>query len=351
MNIFTVFQNLRENYPERKPGSSGASSVISKIKNLAAPWGVPVITEKVPVYYLKKSIVVFSILSLLAIGLGLLTPLTGLIAQLILNVLLLLEIIHPVLARIIAGQGENLMITIPARSKETQKVLVVTGYSSDSFIEPSPKINTRLYLGLMYLLSLFVLTGQILYFAFPAGVFPPLSFIFTLGMISLVFLPKTTDTSNISLNNCALLTELGAILVKTRPMTTTVHLLFSGSHSLNSGVIKIPKMLKTGPELTYVINLINLPDKRINVVTKEGVILPKDSDPVLVELLMETAREKDIHTQELKSTQITEAYPLKFKKLKAVTITNPLINASDSNSDKDLREILTGVIRKIDLMI
>lgn len=348
MNISAVFNDLQKKHPERKPGSVGASAVVNEIKNLAATWGGVVKTEKISVYQLKTSILFFSFISLLTLSLELFYPLVGLILQIILNFLLLLETAYPILVKVAAGHGENLMVTIPARSKETQKVVIVTGLSSDTFIDPSPRIAAPIFLGLVIMFSSLILISQIFYISFHTVILLLFSFIFILGMIYLAFFPKKNDTTNASLNNCAILTELGSILAKTRPTTTTVTLCFSGAHSLNSGVGKIPKLLKNGPEFTYVIDLINLSDKRINVITRDGGILPKKSDPLLVELLMEVAREKGAPTQELKLSEVTGAYPFKFKNIKAVTIANPLLNNESSNTDKDLREILIGVIRKID---
>ena len=348
MNIFTVFNALQEKYPERKPGSLGASSVINEIKNQAAAWGVPVKTEKFSVYQLKTSILTFSVVSLLTLILGFLYPQAGLIIQIILNLLLFADTLSPVPVKAASGHGENLTVTIPARSKETQKVIVVTGVSSDHFIEPCPRMAAPIFLGLAFLLSSVILISQVLYTTLHTVIFPVISFIFVLGMICLAFYPKNTGSANANLNNCAVLTELGSILAKARPTTTTVVLCFSGSHSLNSGISKIPKLLKGGPEFTYVIDLMNMSDKRVNVISRDGLLPPKNSDPLLVELLMEVAREKAIHTQELKLKEITQSYPFKLKNIKAASLTNPLINSDGSNSDKDIREILVGVIRKID---
>ena len=96
------------------------------------------------------------------------------------------------------------------------------------------------------------------------------------------------------------------------------------------------------------VDLSELPDKRIDIISADGAFIPMKSDPLLVELLMEVAREKNIPAQEMKTGQITAAYPLKSKKISTVSITNPSHEYIQPDSNKDIRELLMGLIRKLD---
>jgi hypothetical protein len=344
MNISEVFQRLAADHPERQPGSVGAQTALDLIKEATATWEYKPSSKKTPLYHLSASIIVYVFLSILAIGLSFLHPVGGFLAETILFLLFFSELVHPILARVKPGEAENLLLTIPARSKETQRLIITSNITTDYFTARPLQLLNRVYLGLIYGVSFIILllvAGNmglhlplLLYFAFAASVV----------VIILMLLAKDLGHPT-GLVNCSILLELGAILLKARPSTTSVSLYFSGANSLNSGVLAIPKLLKQAPELSYVINLADYPDKRINLVTTDGLVLPQQSDPLLVEMLMEVAKEKTIPLQTIKLSEVSPAYGLKLKKLKVISITNPL---QVPDADKNIRELLSGLIRKLD---
>lgn len=348
MTIKETFRELAVKFPDRNPGSEGSRAVLAAIKEQTSTWGGPSETQKIPVHNISTSILVFGVVTLIANWWGLSNPLAGVILDLVMVVLLFRETMRPLLAKIRAKQTENLIVTVPARSKETQRVIFVTSYTTDDFIQPAPLITTRVFLTILFSLEAAVILFQTLAWILGSTIFSYLSLVTIVASLGMIFLPKRREPFDPSLDNCGILLELGSILVKARPFSTTVSFFFCGSRSLNSGVQKLPRLLKGSPNLTYIVDLINLNDKRINIVTADGGIIPKASESLLVETLMEVGREKKLPTQELKFNQITEAYPLKFRGFKTVSVTNPLSGYAGEVADQDLRELLIGLIRKLD---
>jgi hypothetical protein len=214
-------------------------------------------------------------------------------------------------------------------------------------------VSPRLYLIAVYALGLLIPVCLLLYWRLQGAFFQYLTLIPILALIFLSLYTSKTAPQDANLNKASVLLELGAILLKSRPLSTTVTLFFTGAKSLNSGVLPVPKFLKTSRStqnapLTYVINLADLPDKRINVVTADGELISRPSEPLLIETLMEISREKKIPTQEIRLQQFTETYPLKFKKIMTVSLTHPQEAYIGENANRDLRELLLGIIRKLD---
>lgn len=343
MNTYETFTDLQKKYPERPSGSPGVSAILEEIKKQASIWGGAAKIEKIPVYRFQTSLLVFIFGSLVVTFISLVSQVAGFIIEALLALLLIREFIHPVLSRVKTGQGENLTVTIPARGKEFQKIFLITNVSTDNFIDRPERFSTGLYLGLVFLLGLAVVLLQALNLLLKVDSLFLLPLLPLLGLLYFVLPGKSPSLSETGLANCAVLLELGAILTKMTPFTTSVTMVFSGSRSLNSGVQGMSKLFKGCPELTYVIDLLETPNKQIEIVTQDGAIFPKPGDSLLVGMLMEVAREKEIPVQMVKMEEVTGSYPFKFKKLAAISIGTP-----KANSEKELRELLVGVVRKLD---
>jgi hypothetical protein len=344
MNISEAFQEIASSHPERLPGSGGAQAVYDLVKEETAEWEYKATTIKSPIFSFSISVMVYIVISLLAIGLSFLHSFGGLIIETLLFLLFVIELVHPTLAKIKRGIAKNLVLTIPARSKENQRLIITTSMVTDNFnAKPSFLIN-RVYLSIIYGLGLIILlslagnawlrTPGLLYIA-----------LFSVAVIIVLKLLAKDEHHSAGLTNSSILLELGTILLKARPNTVSVSLYFSGANSLNSGVLEIPHILKQGRKSGYVVNLAEYPDKRINLVTTDGLVFPQQSDPSLVEMLMEVSKEKAIPLQSIKFSEISPAYALKLKKMKAISLTNP---AETPEASKNIRELLSGLIRKID---
>ncbi|HBE77267.1 MAG TPA: hypothetical protein DDW65_05735 [Firmicutes bacterium] len=346
MNISETFQKLAAAYPERRPGSQATQTVFDSIKSETATtaWEYKAKSQKIKTYSFSVSMMFFLIGSLLTTGLSFIHPLGGVIIEAILLLLFISELVHPRLAKIKPQASENLICTIPARSKELQRLLITTSVVTDSFnVRPSQIIN-RVFLGLIYGLGLIVFL-MLLGTLWLKSQLPLYLALFALLVMIILKLWSKDQVHPAGLSNCSILLELGAILMKTRPSTTTVTLFFSGANSLNSGILELPKLLKEGPDLSYLVNLESYPDKRINLVTADGLVFPQQSDPLLIELLMEAAKEKDIPVQAIKLSEISPTYALKWRKLKVAALTSPSEGTADA---KNIRELLIGLIRKLD---
>lgn len=347
MKIAKIFQKIKKSFPERRPDSQDYTKIKAALKEQVSAFGLTALTQKIPVYNFHISLLVF-IIGGFAIGdLGFFYPLAGFGSGIIFYLLFLYETIRPNLARLKTTSGENLVVTIPARSKEIQKVIVVAALGSDSFIQPPPRNSIRDYLVTIWLLGLANVICLGLNWLLSFKLLLLIAMIPLLGIIYFKLFGHTANQSS-RLDNCAVLTELAHILAKDRPFRTSVSLLFTASGSLNSGVLGVLELLNPKLCFSYVIDLMNLPDQRINIVTADGVLVPMPNHPLLVELLMEVARTKNIPVHELKLNRITASYPLKYKKINTVSVTNPVKDDSGTDSRKDLRELIVGLIRKLD---
>lgn len=353
MKISDTFLELEKQYPERKVNSPGITQIFNAVKEQATALGIGVSTQKISVFNFHVSLLAYIIGSLAIIGLGFFYPWAGFCAGLIFYILLLTEIIRPLFAKLKTVPSKNLLLTIEARSKETQRVLVVTDLSTDSFIQPPPRLSTRPYMITIFLLGLITVICLGLNSLFTHKFILLIAVAPVLVIIYLKIFGHTAEggSETASLNNGALMMELAQILSKGGPFRTSVKFLFTASGSLNSGVLKVEDLLDSRLSFNYIIELINRPDKRINIVTADGLLLPTvKNNPLLVELFMEVARSKNIPVQEIKLRQVTAANTLKYKKNKinTITLTNPLDNYSGADPQKDLRELIMGLIRKLD---
>lgn len=346
MQCGSFINGLNRDFPNRPPGSNELARVIENLNEKSREFGLDPELSVFPVYSIQTSINIFVVASLLILFLCLAAPLIGLIGQTVLLILLVGDLTRPMLARVKPDHSTNLIYQIPARSKETQKIILTASLATDGFIDPPTEFSLKAYLITLY--SLAVLPVVFQFWAMFSGK-PWLVFEVIPLMALLTYLPvaKRKTNSGPTLNNCRVLLELAAVLAKTRPATTSVTIILTGSRSLNSGLLTVDARLK-GTDLGYLINLSDFPDQRINISTSEGLLFPKPGDPFLTELLLEVAREKNIPTQTAKFKQMTDNYLFKLQKIKAITVTNPLLNLPGSDSDKGLRELLLGLIRKID---
>ncbi|HEX3043975.1 MAG TPA: hypothetical protein VHY08_04400 [Bacillota bacterium] len=349
MSLSQSIFELAQKHPKRKPGSVALKDVFTELKKIAATWGVNTELQKIPVYNFKISLLAFVTGSIGAVLLSLVSPGLGLVLAIGLFWLFLRELIQPFLAKIKPTPGENFIIQIPARSKENQKIILAANISTDSFFEPGPGVSVRLFLIVVYALGLLIPVCLLLYWWLRASYFQYFTVIPILTLFFISLYTRKTATLDSNLNKASVLLEVGDILLKSRPLSTSVTLFFTGAKSLNSGALPLSQFLKTSrAPLNYVINLTDLPDKRINVVTADGEIISRPSEPLLIDYMMEISREKKIPIQDIRLQQFTETYPLKFKKIMTVSLTHPQEAYSGENANRDLRELLLGIIRKLD---
>ncbi len=344
MNISEIFHQLEKEYPQRLPGSAGAAATAEIVKNQIAALGFTAETQKISVYSLQTSIWGYVLGSLLSMVMAYFSPIVGLIMAGLFWLLLLKEPFRPTLAKIRPGRAENIHLNIPARSKESQKIVFLTGLVTDNFAEHPFKQHSRFFISLVWLCGLaFYL--MLIFSAYHRSVLFTLLTLIPILIIVILNIPIKEAPASGVLSNCSLLLEVSAILAKAGVNTTSITFCFTGTNSLNSGIDGLPKRLKGNPELKYVVNLVDWADKRINLVTTDGLLFPLQTDPFLVESFMEVAREKGVPVQTIKLSEVSASYSLKLRKLKAISVTNPLDSAE---SNKNLRELIIGFIRKLD---
>jgi hypothetical protein len=152
-----------------------------------------------------------------------------------------------------------------------------------------------------------------------------------------------------TLKNCAALLETAAILNKVKPDITSVALCFSASRSLNSGITAFNPEFSKGPEdLTYVVNLVESDNPAVTTLqclTAEGTFPSKSASPILLGILQEVARDKTLNLTTAQTKEYTETYPLNRAKIQPITIVIP---QDETVSLRDVRELLCGLVRKLD---
>lgn len=364
MKNLDIFLELEKQYPDRNAGSPGLDQARGAVKERAAALGIDTAVQKIPVFNFHISLLVYIIGSLAIIDLGYFLPWAGFGAALVFYGLLVSELTRPTFARIKSIPEKNLVLTVEARSKETQRVLVVTDLGTDSFVEPPPKGPIRTYLMVILVLGLVkvIALGLNCLFSHKYMILVALAMVLGITYLKIFGRSSGPGRENTSLSNAAVMMELAQILAKSSPIRTSVKFLFTASGSLNSGVLKVADLLDSRLSFNYVIELINQPDRRINIVTADGLLPTIKNHPLLVELFMEIARIKNIPVQEIKLGRITavntlknkELHPytegnaLKVKKIDTITLTNPLDGYTGADPQKDLRELIMGLIRKID---
>jgi hypothetical protein len=272
----------------------------------------------------------------------------GLVVTGIAWILLAAEIVQPTLSRLGAGKSSNLVLEIPARSKEFQKVVIIAPAGEQELFPESNRFPSLIYWILQLFLGLDVVLFQVLKIWLTLPMLAFCSILPVVVMLIIAFLPRkvTSGTTETTLS-ASVLPELASLLMKARPATTSVMLLFTGSSSLNSGIVDLPKTLKKGPELTYVINLTESASDNFEILVTEGPLaLP--ADPFLLDTFEEVAVQKGLTLKKIKSGTLSGVLPLKFQKIRTATIAVPCITETDSATIKNFRELLAGLIRQIE---
>ncbi len=335
--MLNVFNELSREHPKHGSGSPTAAQAIAE---QATALNLEVVTEKIKVYHFQNSLLSFGLGSLVAFLIGISFPLPGFILQTIFWLLLLGEVKRPVLAKFKSGEAENIVVTIPARSKEVQKIILTAAYDTDPFIPTPPGLKPQLYWDLGLILGLAIPVLQLIGIMLTL---PSLLFWSLLPLLMLAVwgvLAKSLPVPP-GLTGCTALLETASILTRFRPSITTVVLYFTGGGSLNSGVQKLPALFK-GENPTYGLNLVEQNRSEIGIINREG-FLPQSGSPLLKELLIEVAAEKSIPVKCVTTSEVTPSYPLLTKKMNAISLAVPVGETNDR-----LRELIVGFIRKIE---
>ena len=338
--MLNILKEISREYQERSSGSSAAAKVAQAITEEASRLNLEAVVEKIKVFHFQNSLLAFGLGSLAAVLIGFLFPLLGFILQAILWLLLLGEIKRPVLAKLKSREAENIVVTIPAKSKEAQKVILTAAYDTNAFIPTPLGLKPQLYWGLNLVLGfaapVLQLTGIML--RLPALLFwslLPISVLVVWGLSA-----KTPTVPSV-LTGCSALLETALILTKFRPSITTVVLYFTGGGSLNSAVQKLPALFK-GENPTYGLSLIDQNRPEIGIVDREGFI-PQSGSFLVKDLLVEVAANKSIPVKCITTSEITPSYSLLTKKMNAISLAVPTEAANEN-----LRELLVGFIRQIE---
>jgi hypothetical protein len=348
MSLIQNFSQTGADNPERGPGSAGAKAVLEEIRNTVSGWNADPKKIEAPVYQFQSSLWGFFLLGLIGLAVGYMFPAASPASVLLLFVLLMNEFNNPLLARFTTARSENLLVNLPAKNKEAQKVFLIASFDTDAFIKSPLGLKPELYIQLLFGLAMAMIVTSLAYLALhnPLLNHFNLFLLFTAGVLNILSKPVTATPS---LRNCAAILEAGSILTKVKPDITSVTLGFTGSKSLNSGMVKLLPEINQGPaELTYVVNLTESTDpdaKSVQLFTSEGPVLSKPSEPLLVAALLEVARTKSIRLETAKTGEFTETYPVNRKKIAPVSIAIP---ANDAVSVREIRELLCGLIRKLD---
>lgn len=338
--MLNIFKEIDREYQERSSGSPATAKVAQAITEQASLLNLEAVNEKIKVFHFQNSLLAFGLGSLVAVFIGLMFPIPGFILQAVLWLLLLGEIKRPVLAQLKPGEGENIVVTIPARSKEVQKVILTAAYDTNAFIPTPLGLKPRLYWGLNLILGLMVPLLQLVGIVLKL---PSLLFWSLLPLLVLVIcgvFGKALPVPS-GLTGCGALLEAASILTRFRPSITTVVLYFTGGGSLNSAVQKLPALFK-GENPTYGLNLVEQNRPEIGIINREG-FLPKSGSLLLKELLIEVAADKSIPVKSLATSEVTPSYPLLAKKMNAISLAVPT-----GETSANLRELLVGFIRKIE---
>jgi hypothetical protein len=343
MNLAEEGMKLEHDFPQRPSGSKGMAAVTRLISNAAKELGLEPELQPLPLYHSRTGVWIYGAGLLLGALLSWHWPWIGLITAGLFWLPFLLEPFRPVLSAIKSGKTSNLIFTIPARSKETQKVVFLAHPATDrSFAAPifftcsSHYFITLVLLGFTVLVLLAFHWGQSC--DEPWFLFIPIFFILIFNILS-----HSENLSPAPLADCTALLEAASVLTKARPATTTVTFCFAGSNSLNSGSLGVPALLKQRPVLTYLVNLGGRSASEIKILNTEGFPFPLAGDPMLIEELKEVATEKEIPFTRGRINECIGAYPLLLRKFRTVSIACP-----EGVNIRDLRELLTGLIRKID---
>jgi hypothetical protein len=348
MSPIPNFTQIAMEHPERGPGSADAAAVLKEICDTVSGWNAVPKKSAAPVYQLQASLWGFLLLGLIGLAAGYRIPAASPVAVLLLSVLLINEFNNPLLARIKTERSENLEVNLPAKNKETQRVFLIASFDSGAIIKSPFGLKTESYIRLLFGLVAALAVSSLIY-AFLGNPMLNHGNILLVIVFAILNITSQAEPQPSSLKNCAALLEAGSLLTKVKPDITTVTLCFTGSKSLNSGMVNLLPEINQGPaELTYVVNLAESADPDHNsmqMVTSEGPVWRKFSASLLISALQEVAREKSLRLETVKTGEFTETYPLNRKKIAPVTLA---ISSNEAVSVREIRELLCGLIRKLD---
>ncbi|HBG17692.1 MAG TPA: hypothetical protein DDW93_13000, partial [Firmicutes bacterium] len=224
----------------------------------------------------------------------------------------------PLLSRLIPKKSsQNIIATVPARSKTIRKVIVTAHYdTSRSALSFSPKMVKSFRR--TYLLMVGAMSIQVILYAL--GVFTNISrnLLWALSLPSVIYLFLTlillahrelageyTPGANDNASGVAVLLEVAKVLARFPLLTTTVTLVATGAEE--SGTNGALNFLRSHhpPKDTFIINLDNLGIGKLTAVTQEGILGAKNSSLELLSFAESTAEEKKIDLQFLPYNLLT----------------------------------------------
>jgi hypothetical protein len=348
MSLIPDFSKIAVEHPEHGPGTAGATAVLAAICNAVSDWNTDSKKSEAPLYRFQAGLWGFCLLGLIGLATGYFLPVVSPLVILPLSILMMNEFNQPLLARFNPGRSENLKVNLPAKNKETQRVFLIASFDSGVFIKSPFGLKTSFYIRLLAGLFTVLATLSLAYCALGNPMLNHLSLLL-LTVIGILNIMSRAGVNSSSLKNCAAVLEAGSILTKFKPDITTVTLCFTGSRSLNSGTVNLLPEINGGPaELTYVVNLTETAasgGNSIRLITSEGPVWRKASAPLLISALREVAQAKSLRLETAKTEEFTETYPLNRKKIAPVTLAIP---SGEAVSVREIRELLCGLIRKLD---
>jgi hypothetical protein len=349
MNYYETLAQLAAKYPRRQSGSPGVAAVMEEIKALTAPWKIAPETNKVSGYQFQQSIWGLIVIGLLSFFLSFAIPFISLGGAILMGILLLRELSRPLLGKTKAILAENLLINLPAKNKEAQKVFLVASCDTDPFIKTPFASKPGIFIIVIFSIITLMVGMSLLYLAQLGPVFNYLNLFFVILLAVVNLMVKKPQSPPTTLKNTAAILETAMILNKVKPDITSVALCFCGSRSLNSGMIAFGPEFAKGPEdLTYVVNLIETDDPSVTTLqclTAEGTFPVKKTSSILLGVLQEVAQEKALSLATAKTGEYTETYPLNRDKIQPITLVVP---QNENVPLRDVRELLCGLVRKLD---
>lgn len=348
MNCYNLLSQAAKENQDRRPGSSSSAAIRQLLNSLASGLKLNPKTAALPVYRFKNSLWLVIVGGLLITFSGYRFPPVGLVGSFFLLLLLFKELNRPLLAKFAAARAENIIVNLPAKNKEIQKVFLLTSYDTESFLETPGNLHPVPYSILIYAIAVLMVLFSLGYLITRLVYLNHLNLLL-LSIIGGLNLCAFNRVTAVTLKNCAALLETGMILSKVKPDITSVTLCFCGSGALNSGVIALlPEFAKGPKELTYVINLTETANpevKQFQLVSSEGPLLSKKANPLLVNAITEVAREKSLAIETIETREFTATCQINRAKINPVTLITP---QNESSSVQEVRELLCGLIRKLD---
>lgn len=348
MNYFeSLSQTARQN-PHRSPGSPGAAALVEALKAMVAELNLHSQSDRLPVFRFRNGLWFWAAAALLFFLAGYVIPPVSLIGSLLMLFLLNRELTSPLLGKFAPGEARNFTVSLPAKNKETQKVFLLAEYDTQSLLETPGNLKPGVYLQLLYGIAAGMALVSAAYLLTNVIVLNHLNFLLLFAVVITNISSQNRETPT-EPKSCAALLEAATLLGKVKPSITSVTFCFCGARSLNSDVLALLPEFAQGPkELTYVVNLTDTADPSVTglrVMTAEGVLPAKNADATMVSLLKDVAREKSLGLEPAQTTDYLATYPLNRSKVNPVSL---LVPQAENVSVRDLRELLCGLIRKLD---